>query len=102
MEAEGAPATINAVVMAGKALTQRAPVYPQAAKERHVSGSVVMRGLIGRDGRVRSLTLVTTPDPDPAIAALATVRSWTYEPYLLNGQPTEVDTTITVNFHISP
>ncbi len=102
LEAQGAPATIDSGVMARKALTQKAPVYPQAAKEHRASGSVVIRVLIGRDGRIRSMALVTTPDPDLAIAALAAVRSWTYEPYLLNGQPTEVDTIITVNFHLSP
>jgi protein TonB len=39
--------------------------------------------------------------PDFVIAAIAAVRQWVYRPYLLNGEPTEVDTTITVNFALN-
>jgi protein TonB len=48
------------------------------------------------------MKLISTPDPDLAIAALAAVRQWTYKPYLLNGEPTELQTTITVNFNFGP
>jgi TonB family protein len=89
-------------VMAGKALTQAQPVYPEKAKMNHVSGKVVMHAIVGRDGRIESLHLVSTDDPDLAIAAIAAVRKWTYKPYLLNGVPTEVETTINVNFTFGP
>jgi TonB family protein len=101
------PVTVSATLVAsgvisGKALTQAQPVYPLSAKQNHVSGIVVMHAIIGRDGRIESLHLVSTPDPDLAIAAIAAVRQWTYTPYKLNGVPTEVETTINVNFTFGP
>lgn len=91
-------ARIGAGIVAGNILDKISPVYPQRAKENHVSGTVLLHAIIGRDGRVRSLRIVSTPDSDLAIASLVAVRQWTYKPYLLNGLPTEVDTTITVHF----
>jgi len=88
-------------VIAGKILTKVQPIYPQAAKDRHASGTVLMHAIIGREGHIHSLRPLTFPDPDLVIAALIAVRQWTYSPYLLNGEPTEVDTTITVNFNLN-
>lgn len=95
---------VAAGVMAGNLLkeTQIQPVYPESARERRISGTVVMRAVIGRDGHIHMLRLVSYPDGDLAISALQAVRYWTYRPYTLNGEPTEVDTTITVNYAISP
>ncbi len=95
-------AKIGAGLMAGTILSKQQPVYPESARRQRIAGSVVMRALIGRDGRIEKLQLTSVPDPDLAIAALAAVRHWTYKPYLLNGEPVEVDTTITVNFNLSP
>jgi TonB family protein len=92
---------IGAAVMAGKALSQPPPIYPEAAKQNHVAGTVVLHAIIGVDGHILSLHIVSTPDPDLAIASVAAVRKWTYTPYLLLGVPTEVETTINVNFTIS-
>jgi TonB family protein len=89
-------------VMQGRALSQAKPVYPDRAKYNHVSGTVRLGARIGTDGRVHSLKLVSVPDPDLAIAAVAAVRQWTYQPYLLNGVPVEVQTEITVNFQFGP
>lgn len=93
---------ISSGVLAGNALTQVQPVYPTSAKENHVSGTVVMHAIIGTDGHVHSLKLVSTPDPDLAISAIWAVRKWTYKPYILNGVPTEVETTINVNYTFGP
>jgi len=89
-------------VIAGKALRQAAPVYPDEAKRNHVKGAVVLHAVIGTDGRVRSLMPVSYPDGSLAVSAIKAVRQWTYQPYLLNGEATEVDTTITVNYNITP
>jgi TonB family protein len=102
MKAVGTTARIGGGVMAGTIVNKVQPVYPSTARAKHVSGTVVMRALIGRDGHVHSLKLASVPDPDLAIAAVAAVRQWTYKPYLINGEPVEVDTTITVNFNLSP
>jgi TonB family protein len=91
-------ARVSGGVVAGNLVKKVQPVYPESAKINRVSGAVVLRAIIGPDGRVHSLRPVTAPDPDLALAAIYAVRQWTYKPYLLNGEPTSVDTTITVNF----
>ncbi len=93
------PVKVSSGVISGLALSQPRPIYPEHARESHISGSVVLGAIIGRDGRVHSLKLLSVPDPDLAIAAVAAVRQWVYKPYLLYGEPTEVKTTITVNFN---
>jgi TonB family protein len=95
-------ARVAGSVIAGGIVDKVPPVYPQAAKDHHSEGTVVLRAIIGRDGHIRSLRPKSFPDPDLVIAAIAAVRQWTYKPYLLNGEPTEVDTTITVNFKLGP
>jgi TonB family protein len=94
-------AAIAGGVMAGAILHKAQPVYPEYARANHITGSVVMRAVIGTDGHIHALRPVSAPDPDLAVAAIAAVRQWTYRPYLLNGEPTEVDTTITVNFSLN-
>jgi TonB family protein len=94
--------SISPAVMAGQILNKPNPIYPERARHKHISGTVTISARIGRDGRIHSMKLVSTPDPDLAIAALAAVRQWTYKPYSLNGEPTEVQTTIRVNFNFGP
>jgi TonB family protein len=97
----GATVRASGGVMAGNIVSKVQPFYPEGAKERHESGTVILHAIIGRDGHVHSLRPVNASDPDFVIAAIAAVRQWTYKPYLLNGEPTEVDTTITVNFALN-
>ena len=91
------PARISGGVMAGQILSKVAPVYPPEAKAQHISGIVVLHALIARDGTIQNLTVISGTEL-LAQAAVTAVSQWTYKPYLLNGVPTEVDTTITVNF----
>jgi TonB family protein len=97
----GRAARVSGGVIAGNILTKTQPVYPEIAKANHISGTVVLRAIIGRDGHVYSLHVMSGGDVSLAIAAIAAVREWTYKPYLLNGEPVEVDTTITVNFNLN-
>jgi TonB family protein len=101
MKAIGGEARVAGGVIAGSRISFTQPVYPEGAKERHESGTVTLRAIIGRDGHIRLLRPTSATDPDFVIAAIAAVRRWTYKPYLLNGEPTEVDTTITVNFALN-
>jgi len=91
-------AMVSAGVMAGLKISGVSPFYPEAARRDHVSGTVILRARIGSDGHIHSLRVISTPAADLAIASLAAVRQWTYKPYLLNGEPVDVDTQITVNF----
>ena len=95
------PAQLPWGVTAGSVLRKINPVYPESAKAKNVSGTIVLRAIIGTDGRIHRLTLVSSPDPDLAMASFAAVRKWTFKPYLVNGRPTMVDTTIKVNFAIA-
>ena len=88
-------------VAQGLLIHQVAPVYPPTAREHHVEGIVVLQVLIGTDGRVRNLKPLSGPK-ELIPAAIGAVQQWRYQPYLLNGQPMEVDTQITVNFTLTP
>jgi periplasmic protein TonB len=73
------------------------PVYPPLAKQTRTQGVVVLAALIGPDGRIRNLR-VLTGHPLLTQAAMDAVRQWRYHPTLLNGEPAEVDTTVEVRF----
>lgn len=94
-------AKISGGLMAGQILTKTPPTYPVSDRQKHIAGTVVLHAIIGRDGHIRSLRPISSPDTDLALAAIDAVRQWTYRPYLLNGEPTDVETTITVNFNLN-
>jgi TonB family protein len=93
------PVPVAGKVAAGLKISGEPPIYPENAKRNHISGTVVLHARIGTDGRIHSLRIVSAPDGDLAIASMAAVRQWRYKPFLLNGEPVEVDTQITVNFN---
>jgi len=95
------PQRVSAGVVEGNLISKVDPVYPDIAKKAHVQGSVVLRAVIAKDGTVKNLTLITGP-PMLVVSAIEAVQQWKYKPYLLNGEPTEVETTITVNYSFSP
>lgn len=73
------------------------PQYPAIARIARVSGSVELRAIIGRDGSVSSIE-VLSGNPLLARAAAEAVRQWRYRPTILDGEAVEVETRITVNF----
>jgi TonB family protein len=95
------PAVIPGIVIAGKSLKKEQPMYPVEARQEHISGSVILSAIISREGAISSLEIIASPDESLSRAAVSAVKHWTYTPYLLNGEPTEVDTTITVNFNLN-
>jgi protein TonB len=84
-------------IQQAKLINQPLPVYPVLAREAGVQGSVVLHAIIAKDGRVGELTVISG-HPMLIQAALDAVRQWRYQPTLLNNEPVEVDTTITVVF----
>jgi protein TonB len=97
-----APTTRFAVstgVMQGMLIAPIRPVYPVIAKAAHVEGTVVVEAVISREGTIESLRVVSGP-PMLQSAALDAIREARYRPFRLNGEPTEVQTTITVNFRM--
>jgi len=77
-----------------------APSYPPDARAARIQGSVVLGVIIGKDGNVQHVRVISG-DPMLAPAAIDAVKQWKYRPYILNGDPIEVDTQITVNFTLS-
>ncbi len=76
------------------------PVYPPLARQTRISGTVRLHAIIGKDGTIQSLE-VMSGHPLLQQAALDAVRQWRYQPTLLNGDPVDVDTTIDVIFSLN-
>jgi periplasmic protein TonB len=77
-----------------------APKYPPEAGRARIAGTVVLMAVIGKDGTVQEVR-VQSGLPVLAQAAIDAVKQWRYRPYLLNGEPVEVDSQITINFNLS-
>jgi TonB family protein len=94
---------IGGNVQAAKVITKVQPIYPESAKAAGAQGSVLLHVIVSKDGRPLSLQVLNSQiSPDLARAAVEAVSQWRYQPTLLNGQPVEIDTTITVNFTLLP
>lgn len=78
-------------------LSKVIPEYPTIAKAAGVQGDVKLHAIIGKEGTIQSLTVISG-SAMLIPAALNAVQQWKYRPYMLNGQPVEVETFITVSF----
>jgi periplasmic protein TonB len=87
-------------VQAAKLVRQPKPVYPQLAKQARIQGVVKFTAVIGKDGTIQNLQLVSG-HPLLVQAAQDAVKQWVYQPTQLNGEPVEVITQIDVNFTLS-
>jgi len=93
--------SLPSAVVAGHILTHEQPVYPPGAKMAHIAGTVVLCATISKEGKITFLDVVTSPDQSLSKSAMDAIRNWTYTPYLLNGEPTKVETTITTNYNFN-
>jgi TonB family protein len=91
------PMSVSAGVMTGNLIYKADPVYPEIAKAAHVQGAVILHAIISKTGTVERLDVISGPGMLVSSAQDA-VRQWKYKPYLLNGEPVEVETSITVNY----
>ncbi len=91
---------ISQGVTKGLLIHKQEPTYPTLARAARVQGDVVLSAIIDVNGQITNLQLVSG-HPMLVPAALDAVKQWRYKPYLLNGQPVEVETTITVIFSLS-
>jgi TonB family protein len=85
-------------VTAGSRVHLVQPEYPMAAKVAHKPGKVILLATIQKDGSLSGVVPLATSDIVFDDAAVEAVRQWKYSPFLLNGQPVQVRTVITVNF----
>jgi TonB family protein len=95
-----APAKVHVKADALKLVTKVPPNYPVEAKKAKITGTVVLSAIIGKDGTVENLKVVSGPAALQQ-ASLDAVRQWRYEPFLLNGEPVEVETTINIVFTLA-
>jgi protein TonB len=87
-------------VSQGLLIRKVTPTYPAIARQARIQGTVVLQALIGKDGAIQNLRVVSG-NPMLMGAALDAVKQWRYKPYYLNGEPVEVDTTVNVIFSLT-
>jgi TonB family protein len=95
--AQQPPATVPAEVMEGLVTHKVDPIYPEAARQANIQGVVVLDALIGSDGSVVDVHLISGPD-ELAPAAVDAVKWWRFQPYLVNGQAVQVKTRLAMDF----
>jgi len=87
-------------VQAARLVNKVTPLYPPLARQTRISGTVRLHAIIGKNGGVEQLQVVSG-HPLLVQSALDAVRQWRYQPTLLNGDPVEVDTEIDVVFSLA-
>lgn len=97
---ETQPLRVSGGIIAGNILTKVQPSFPEEARQKHINGTVVVYVVIGKDGYIKTAQAISGPEllRKPYVDA---VRQWVYKPYLLNGNPVEVATTITINIQLN-
>ncbi len=98
--ANSKPLIVSRGVSEGLLIHQVKPAYPPIALTAHVQGEVILQAVIGKDGTIQNLHVISG-HPMLIKAAVDAVQQWRYRPYMLNGEPVEVETQVRVNFTIS-
>lgn len=97
--ASSKPVHVPARVIAGNRISGEFPKYPPEAKKNHIQGTVVVKAMISKEGKIESAHAISGPKllREPSVKA---IRTWRYRPYLHNGKPVAVETTINVIFSL--
>jgi protein TonB len=98
--APAGPVHVTSELASGLLIRKVIPHYPELARTMHAEGTVSLTATIAKDGTIANLRVVSGP-PVLQQAALDAVSQWRYRPYLLNGQPVDVETTVNVIFTLS-
>lgn len=93
------PVNVSSDKMAAQLLNKTTPVYPPDAKKAGTQGTVKLDALIGKTGEVERLKVISGP-AGLQQSSLDAVRKWTYKPFLVNGEPVDVETTINVIYSL--
>ena len=93
------PRPVSSGVMEGMLIRKVIPTYPAIGRAVRAQGTVQLQATISREGTIENLRVVSGP-PILQQAAIDAVKQWRYRPYLLNGEPVEVETTINVDFRL--
>jgi TonB family protein len=88
--------------VASALVVQKSPLkYPDAARAADIEGTVVLRIVVGNTGAVKEVAVISG-DPILAEPTADSVKQWKYKPYEVNGVPVEMETELSINFHIKP
>jgi TonB family protein len=87
--------------MAGQKVSGENPTYPADARKKKIQGTVVLDATIDKEGAIKDLHVTKTPSQLLSDSAIKAVRTWRYQPYRLNGEPVEVETTINVTYNLA-
>jgi protein TonB len=90
---------VGSMPLAANLIRKVDPLYPQAARDARIEGAVQLGAVIGKDGKIAHLEVISG-HPLLIPAAIDAVKQWEYRPTLLNGEPIEVKTQIDVNFRL--
>jgi periplasmic protein TonB len=91
---------VSSGVQSGLLIRKVNPVYPPLARQARIQGVVILQAQISKEGNIENLQLISG-HPMLAPAAIEAVKQWKYKPYLLNGEPVEVETQVQVNFTLA-
>ncbi|HYM79697.1 MAG TPA: energy transducer TonB [Candidatus Dormibacteraeota bacterium] len=91
---------VSSGVQSGLLIRKVPPTYPPLARQARIQGTVLLQAEISKDGNIINLQLISG-HPMLAPAAIEAVKQWKYKPYLLNGEPVEVETQVQVNFTLA-
>jgi protein TonB len=91
---------VSSGVSQGLLVRKVQPAYPPLARQARIQGVVILQAQISKEGNIENLQLISG-HPMLAPAAIEAVKQWKYRPYLLNGEPVEVETQVQVNFTLS-
>ena len=94
------PGQISPTATSSYVLMEVKPAYPEEAQQQHIQGRVVMKVLVGINGLVRDIVVISG-DPQLVESAAHAIRQWRFRPHSLKGQPVEFETQITLNFTLT-
>jgi protein TonB len=92
------PIRVGGSIEAGLLMVHPNPAYPAEARSRGVQGAVIISGVVSKDGQLQSLRVISSSNPLLETSVLETLQLWRYKPALLNREPVEMTTVITLNF----
>jgi TonB family protein len=95
-----APPHVKSDVMAGQKISGENPTYPKEARAKKIQGTVKLALVIDKDGLPQGIQVQQSPSELLTKSAIKAVGTWRWRPYLLNGDPIEVDTTVIVTYNL--
>ncbi len=100
--AQGSPkrVRVSQAVMRELLVSRVSPKYPKDARKRRIQGLVILKLVVSKEGDVTDATLISGPQ-DLAPAAIEAAKQWKYKPYILNGQPVEIEGVLEINFTLA-